>query len=114
VESHACPLDLDSIMRIALRAPMLGDPMSLKASTFVGRLDRMLERGPLERLLLVAHALADVARADPGAAEVFRASGLARQIRSEVEARKSGASRVDARPIVWRGEVHSNQESIGG
>ncbi len=96
----ACVIDLDAIRRIGLRVPMLGDPLSLQASTFASRMDRVLEHSPLNRVLVVAHVLAEVARADEGAAHIFKTAGLARQIRAEVDARKAGASRDEAAPIV--------------
>ena len=107
-------LDIGAIMRVALRAPMIGEPLSLHASTLVSRLDGLLERGPLERLLLVAHALAEVARADPGAAGIVRASGLARQIRAEVDLRKAGRSAAQVPAIVRREQGAQQQEAGGG
>lgn len=102
-----CAIDLDAIRRIALRAPMLGDPMTMRASTLFGRLDRVLEQTALNRVLVVAHALAEIARQDASAATVFKDAGLARQIRSEVEARKAGAFMDFSEPVVR----HAQQDS---
>jgi len=85
-----CAIDLDAVRRICLRAPMLGDSLSLQAATFCLRVDRMLEQPPLARALLLAHALAEVAQADPGCAAIFKNAGLSRQIRDEVNARRAG------------------------
>lgn len=88
---------------------MLGDPLSLQAHTFVGRLDRVLEHSPMNRLLLVAHALAEVARADEGSAAIFKAAGLARQIRVEVDARKArAADSGDLSPAIVRAPDQSS------
>lgn len=108
-DGRLCAIDLDAIRRIALRAPMLGDPLSMQASTFASRLDGVLEHSPLNRVLVVAHALAEVVRADTGAAEIFKASGLARQIRAEVDSRKAGALREASPAIVQAGRLAAPQ-----
>lgn len=89
---------------------MLGDPMTMRASTLFGRLDRVLEQAALNRVLVVAHALAEIARHDTSAATVFKDAGLARQIRSEVEARKAGAFTDFSEPVV-RHPQHDSHSS---
>jgi len=96
----ACAIDLDAIRRIALRAPMLGDPITMNAATLFGRFDRVLEQTSLNRVLVLAHALAEIARRDESAAMVFKAAGLAGQIRTEVEARKAAALTEMSSPVV--------------
>jgi predicted transcriptional regulator len=96
----SCAIDLDAIRRIALRAPMLGDPLNMTAATLHGRLDRLLEQTSLNRVLVVAHALSEIARRDASAAAVFKAAGLAGQIRTEVEARKAAALTEFSAPVV--------------
>jgi hypothetical protein len=95
-----CAIDLDAIRRIALRAPMLGDPLGMRACTLFGRLDKVLEQNALNRVLLTAHALAELARVDASAAQIFRSAGLAKQIRSEVDARKATALVEFSAPVV--------------
>lgn len=95
-EPSPCAIDLDAVRRIALRAPMIGDPVNLRSATFLSRVDAVLSHAPVNRLLLLAQALADTARVDPGAADIFRRSDLAPRIREELEARKSGLRAVEA------------------
>lgn len=102
-----CVIDLDAIRRIALIAPMLGDPLTMRALTFFGRLDRVLEQAALHRVLVVAHALAEIARHDATATTVFQDAGLARQIRNEVAARKAGAFMDFSEPVVRHARADS-------
>jgi hypothetical protein len=107
-----CAIDLDAIRRIALRAPMLGDPLGMRACTLFGRLDKVLEQAALNRVLLMAHALAEMARVDASAAAIFRSTGLARQIRTEVEARKASALAEFSAPVVRPVRLSTPAESM--
>ena len=107
-----CAIDLDAIRRIALRAPMLGDPLGMRACTLFGRMDKVLEQAALNRVLVVAHALAEMARVDASTAAIFRSAGLARQIRTEVEARKASALVEFSAPVVRPARLSAPVESM--
>lgn len=95
-----CDIDLGAARRIALRAPILGDPLSVRPTTVMSRLDSLVEHVCVNRPIALGSVLAAAARIDPGSQRIF-AQGLPQQIREDMVRRKSGAMK-DVPPLVVR------------